>query len=71
MQILEWDDRRDPHLPRATIQHGRCDAGQCGQYSISISNGERGLTVRFDSEDEFRDFLEHGAVENADAQCAT
>jgi hypothetical protein len=33
------------------------------QFSISISNGERGMTLRFDSENEFRNFLERGAVE--------
>ena len=63
MEILVWQDRRDPNVPRAIIQQGRCDAGQCGQFSISISNGERGMTVRFDSEAEFRQFLERGAVE--------
>jgi hypothetical protein len=63
MQILMWDDRRHPRLPRAVIQQGRCDAGHCGQFSISISNGERGMTVRFDSEDEFRSFIDRGAVE--------
>jgi hypothetical protein len=64
MQILVWEDRRNPYLPRAVIQQGRCDVGQCGQFSISISNGERGMTVRFESEDEFRQFLRgrhHGA----------
>jgi hypothetical protein len=63
MQILTWYDRRNPSAPRAIIQQGRCDQGQCGQFSISISNGERGLTVRFDSEDEFLSFLARGAVE--------
>jgi hypothetical protein len=63
MQIHVWNDRRNPAVPRAVIQQGRCDEGQCGQFSISISNGERGMTVRFDSEDEFRNFLERGAVE--------
>ena len=42
---------------------GRCDEGECNQFSISISNGERGMTVRFDSEAEFRNFLERGAAE--------
>ena len=63
MQILTWDDRRHPSRPRAVIQQGRCDRDQCGQFSISISNGERGLTIRFDSESEFKAFLERGAVE--------
>ena len=54
MQILTWDDRKDPSQPRALIQQGRCDEGECNQFSISISNGETGITVRFDSEGEFR-----------------
>ena len=32
-------------------------------FSISISNGERGMTVRFDSEVECRTFFDRGAVE--------
>jgi hypothetical protein len=63
MNIFVWDDRRQPNVPRAVIQQGHCEARQCGQFSISISNGERGMTVRFDSEHEFRQFLERGAVE--------
>lgn len=63
MDIYVWEDRRDANVPRAVIQQGRCDAGQCGQFSISISNGERGMTVRFESENEFRQFLERGAIE--------
>ena len=34
-----------------------------GGKGISISNGERGMTVRFDSEAEFHSFLERGAAE--------
>ncbi len=52
-------------MPRITIHQGRCEAGQCGQFSISISNGQRGMTVRFESEAEFREFLERGAVEQS------
>ena len=63
MQILTWDDRKNPSQPRALIQQGRCDEGECNQFSISISNGERGMTVRFESEAEFRNFLEHGAAQ--------
>jgi hypothetical protein len=40
-----------------------CEANHCRQFSISISNGERGLTVRFESEHEFRQFLECGQAE--------
>ncbi len=63
MEIRTWDDRRKPAVPRVTIQQGSCELGQCGQFSISISNGQRGMTVRFESEAEFRELLEHGAVE--------
>jgi len=63
VQILEWEDRRNPSSARALIQQGRCDGGECGQVAISISNGARGLTVCFDSESEFRQFLERGSVE--------
>ena len=65
MEIRIWDDRRHPAIPRVTIQQGNCELGQCRQFSISISNGERGMTVRFESEEEFRQFLERGAVEQS------
>jgi hypothetical protein len=41
MQIHVWDDRRNPAVPRAVMQRGCCDEGHCGQFSISISDGER------------------------------
>jgi hypothetical protein len=63
MEIFVWEDRRAERLPRAVMQRGRCDASECNQFSISISNGERGMTVRFESEQEFRQFLERGQVE--------
>jgi len=63
MEIRTWDDHRDPAVPRVNIQQGSCTVGQCGQFSISISNGQRGMTVRFDSEAEFREFLERGTAE--------
>ena len=65
MEIRTWEDRRTPAAPSVTIQQGSCDLAQCGQFSISISNGERGMTVRFDSEAEFREFLERGRVEQS------
>jgi len=65
MQIRTWDDHRSPAMPRVTIQQGSCQIGQCGQFSISISNGQRGMTVRFDCEAEFREFLERGTVEQS------
>jgi len=49
-------------VPRVTIQQGTCELGQCGQFSISISNSQRGMTVPFESEAEFREFLERGEV---------
>lgn len=63
MEIRTWGDRRNPAVPRAIIQQGRCELGHCGQFSISVSDGERGITVRFDSEEEFREFLERGTME--------
>ena len=63
MEIRIWADRRNPAIPRVTIQQGTCEQGHCGQFSISISNGERGMTVRFESEQEFRELLRRGAVE--------
>ena len=63
MEIRTWEDRRTPAVPRITLQTGSCNAGQCGQFSISISNGQRGMTVRFESEAEFREFLERGVSE--------
>jgi hypothetical protein len=63
MEILVWKDRRDPSVPRAIIQQGRCEEDQCGQFSISISDGARGMTVRFETEAEFRAFLERGCAE--------
>jgi len=65
MEIRIWEDRRNPAVPRVTIQQGSCEINQCGQFSISISNGERGMTVRFESEAEFRQFLERGAAEQS------
>ena len=63
MEIFDWLDRRDANVPRALIQQGRCEQNQCGQFSISISNGQRGMTIRFESEAEFRQFLERGEAE--------
>ena len=67
MKVLYWPDHKNPAVPRAIIQRGDCTRGHCRQFSISISNGELGLTVRFESEAEFRQFLEDGdtAVEKS------
>jgi hypothetical protein len=60
--IYAWTDRQPSPVPRALLQRGRCERGECAQFSISISNGETGMTVRFESEGEFRQFLEHGEL---------
>ena len=62
MEIFAWDDGA---VPTAAGDNSArpVDQSQCGQFSSSISNGQRGMTVRFESEDEFRQFLQRGAVE--------
>jgi len=55
METFVWEDRRPARRARAVMQRRRCDENQCGQFSISISIGERGMTVRFATEQEFRD----------------
>lgn len=62
MRVYQWRDQRLPNVPRGMMQRGQCDAGHCGQYSVSISDGDVGLTLRFDSEEEFRSFLERGEI---------
>jgi hypothetical protein len=63
MTVHSWADRRNPAAPRAVIQRGECERQQCGQYSISISNRQMGLTIRFDTEAEFAHFLATGQTE--------
>jgi len=60
MRVYLWTDQRNPAMPRAVIERGDCRRGRCGQFSISISDGAMGLTVRFESEVEFRRFLDRG-----------
>jgi hypothetical protein len=62
MTVYVWTDRRNPAVPRALIQRGDCTRDHCGQFSISISDGQVGLTVRFESEEEFRRFLQGEAA---------
>jgi hypothetical protein len=62
MKIYAWPDRRAAAAPRAVMQRGECARGQCGQFSISISDGQHGLTIRFESQAEFSRFMEHGEV---------
>lgn len=63
MTVYSWTDRRMRAAPRALMQRGECERQQCGQYSISISNGEIGLTLRFDNQEEFTRFLAIGQTE--------
>jgi hypothetical protein len=62
MKVYVWTDQRSPATPRAVMQRGECSRGHCRQFAISISNGDVGLTVRFESEREFEQFLEQGEV---------
>jgi hypothetical protein len=62
MTLYVWMERRNPAVPRALIQRGDCARDHCGQFSISISDGQVGLTVRFESDAGFRRFLEQGEV---------
>jgi hypothetical protein len=64
MTVFAWTDRRNPAAPRAIMQRGECECQHCGQYSISISNGQIGLTIHFDSHAEFTRFLETGQTES-------
>jgi hypothetical protein len=66
MTVYSWTDRRNAAAPRAVMQRGECERQQCGQYSISISNGIIGLTIRFESEAEFTTFLAKGQTEPSD-----
>jgi hypothetical protein len=63
MTVYSWTDRRNPTAPRAVMQRGECERQQCGQYAISISNGQIGLTIRFDTQEEFAQFLATGQTE--------
>ena len=67
MTVYSWADRRNPAAPRAVMQRGECERQQCGQYSISISNGQIGLTIRFDTEAEFAHFLATGQIESPES----
>jgi hypothetical protein len=56
-------------VPRALIQRGDCTRDHCGQFSISMSDGQVGLTVRFESEVEFSRFLEQGEAAAPQVSC--
>lgn len=70
MKVYAWTDRRECAAPRAIMQRGECRHGECGQYSISISNGEVGLTIRFDTEVEFKQFMTRGELSEHPADTA-
>ena len=71
MTVYVWTDRRSPAVPRALLQRGDCTRDHCGQFSISISDGQVGLTVRFESEGEFRRFLEEGEAAAPQVSCVS
>ena len=71
MTVYVWTDRRNPPVPRALIQRGDCTRDHCGQFSISISDGQVGLTVRFESEGEFKRFLEQGEAAALRISCVS
>ena len=71
MTVYVWTDRRNPAVPRALIQRGDCTRDHCGQFSISISDGHMGLTVRFESEVEFGRFLEQGEAAAPQVPCVS
>lgn len=62
MKVYLWEDRLIGAGPRAMLHRGECDRGQCGQFALSISNGELGLTVRFESAAEFHQFMDRGEM---------
>jgi hypothetical protein len=62
MHVFLWTDRQPSRTPRALLERGRCADGHCAQFSVSISNGDVGMTVRFESEQEFRRFLDQGEL---------
>jgi hypothetical protein len=57
------EDRRQPSVPRPVIQKGRGAEDPCGPFAISISDAARGMTVRFDSDAEYRRFFERAGLE--------
>ena len=60
MKIYTWEDRRDPSPAQAIIEAGHCIGGVCRAWSVSVSNGDFGITARFDNREEFEDFMRTG-----------
>jgi hypothetical protein len=65
MRIFTWEDRREPSSPRAILQRGECTKNQCGQFSLTVSDGVKGMTARFDSRQEFEEFMQLGEMEES------
>jgi hypothetical protein len=63
MTVLSMAGSTATQCPPAVMQRGRCGKGECGQFSISISNGEVALTIRFEGEQEFCAFLIRGDLQ--------
>ena len=62
MKIFVWQDFREPGPPRVLLERGECSKGQCRSWSVSISDGDTGITARFESREEFEMFLETGEL---------
>ena len=62
MKIWTWEDRREIGPAQAVIETGHCIGGVCEAWSVSVSNGDIGITARFDSKDEFDEFMRTGVA---------
>ena len=62
---LRGADSKRP--PRILLQRGECEKGYCKPFSLSISDGETGMTARFDSPEEFEAFMRSGELEEGRA----
>lgn len=62
MKIWTWEDRREMGPAQAVIETGNCIGGVCKAWSVSVSNGDIGITARFDSKDEFAEFMRTGVA---------
>lgn len=62
MKIHTWEDRREPCPAQAVIETGHCVGGRCRAWSVSVSNGRFGITARFESREEFEEFMRTGVA---------
>ncbi len=62
MKIWTWEDRREMGPAQAVIETGNCIGGACKAWSVSVSNGDIGITARFESKDEFDEFMRTGVA---------